>query len=37
MISVNQQIEEINYDNTSNKNNFIPIDEERIKKLMKKA
>ena len=36
MISASQQIEEINYDTNSNKNNFIPIDEERIKKLEQK-
>jgi hypothetical protein len=36
MISASQQIEEINYDNNSNQNNFIPIDEERIKKLEQK-
>lgn len=36
MISASQQIEEINYDTSSNKNNFIPIDEERIKKLEQK-
>lgn len=33
MISASQQIEEINYENNSNKTNFIPIDEERVKKL----
>lgn len=36
MISASQQIEEINYDNNSNKTNFIPIDEERVKKLEQK-
>ena len=36
MISASQQIEEINYDTSSNKSNFIPIDEERIKKLEQK-
>ena len=36
MISASQQIEEINYDNSYNKNNYIPIDEERIKKLEQK-
>lgn len=36
MISVSQQIEEINYDNNYNKNDFIPIDENRIKKLEQK-
>lgn len=36
MISVNQQIEEINYDNSYNKNDYIPIDEDRVKKLEQK-
>ncbi len=36
MISASQKIEEINYDNNSNKNNFIPIDQERVKKLEQK-
>jgi len=36
MISVSPQIEEINYDNNSKKSNFIPIDEERVKKLEQK-
>ena len=33
MIAVTQQIEEINYNNDYNKNNYIPIDETRIQKL----
>jgi hypothetical protein len=36
MISASQQIEEINYDNSYNKNDYIPIDEKRIKKLEQK-
>mgnify|MGYP001250408527 CR=1 FL=1 len=36
MISVSQQIEEINYDNSYNKNDYIPIDEDRVKKLEQK-
>ena len=36
MIPVSQQIEEINYDNTYNKNDYIPIDEDRVRKLEQK-
>lgn len=36
MIAVTQQIEEINYNNDYNKNNYIPIDETRIQKLEQK-
>jgi hypothetical protein len=36
MIAVTQQIEEINYNNDYNKNNYIPIDEKRIQKLEQK-
>ena len=36
MIATNQQLEEINYNTDNNSNNFIPIDENRLKKLNKK-
>lgn len=36
MIPISQQIEEINYDNSYNKNDYIPIDQDRVKKLEQK-
>jgi len=36
MIATNQQLEEINYNTQNNMNNFIPIDENRLKKIEQK-
>ena len=36
MIPISLQIEEINYDNSYNKNDYIPIDQDRVKKLEQK-
>jgi hypothetical protein len=36
MIPTNQQLEEINYNTQNNMNNFIPIDENRLKKIEQK-
>jgi hypothetical protein len=36
MIATNQQLEEINYNTDNNSNNFIPIDENRLKKIEQK-
>lgn len=36
MIATNQQLEEINYNTDNNSNNFIPIDENRLKKIKQK-
>jgi len=36
MIACNQQLEEINYNVNNNMNNFIPIDENRLKKIEQK-
>tara|TARA_B100000780_G_C21125699_1_gene456702 strand:+ start:678 stop:1706 length:1029 start_codon:yes stop_codon:yes gene_type:complete len=36
MIATNQQLEEINYNTQNNMNNFIPIDENRLKRIEQK-
>tara|TARA_B110000093_G_scaffold183334_1_gene233691 strand:- start:11321 stop:12373 length:1053 start_codon:yes stop_codon:yes gene_type:complete len=36
MIATNQQLEEINYNTQNNMNNFIPIDENRLRKIEQK-
>jgi len=36
MLPTNQQLEEINYNTSNNMNNFIPIDENRIKRIEQK-